>query len=76
MKLPISPPVLPVNPPSDYDKRLALQLTKILRELSADGLFVSLAAVADYANDAAAATGGVAVGQCYRTGSAIKVRVA
>lgn len=31
--------------------------------------------LADYADDAAAATGGVAVGQLYRTGSAIKVRV-
>ena len=30
----------------------------------------------DYADDAAAATGGVAVGTFYRTGSAIKVRVA
>lgn len=30
----------------------------------------------DYANDAAAAAGGVAVGDVYRTGSALKVRVA
>jgi hypothetical protein len=29
----------------------------------------------DYADDTAAAAGGVAVGQCYRTGSAVKVRV-
>ena len=31
--------------------------------------------LADYADDAAAATGGVAVGDLYRTGSVIKVRV-
>jgi hypothetical protein len=30
----------------------------------------------DYADDAAAATGGLAVGRLYRTGSIIKVRVA
>lgn len=32
-------------------------------------------ALADYADDAAAASGGVAVGKLYRTGSIIKVRV-
>lgn len=31
--------------------------------------------LADHADDAAAATGGVAVGSLYRTGSIIKVRV-
>jgi len=30
---------------------------------------------ADFANDAAAATGGVPIGGIYRTGSALKVRV-
>jgi hypothetical protein len=35
-----------------------------------------VAALGDYADDAAAAAGGVAVGTCYRTGSIIKVRVA
>ena len=32
--------------------------------------------LANYANDAAAAAGGIAVGQYYRTGSAVMVRVA
>ena len=32
-------------------------------------------ALADYADDAAAASGGVAVGELYRTGSIIKLRV-
>lgn len=34
------------------------------------------AGLTDYADDAAAATGGVAVGGLYRTSSAVKVRVA
>lgn len=33
------------------------------------------AALADYADDTAAAAGGVAIGSLYRTGSAVKVRV-
>ena len=33
-------------------------------------------ALADYADDTAAAAGGVEIGELYRTGSAIKVRVA
>ena len=37
---------------------------------------LSLANVGDYADDAAAAAGGYAIGQVYRTGSALKVRVA
>lgn len=38
------------------------------------GLFNEVAG--DYADDAAAASGGVEVGQLYRTGSALKVRIA
>lgn len=33
------------------------------------------AALANYADDTAAAAGGIAVGALYRTGSAVKVRV-
>ncbi|HKR24066.1 MAG TPA: hypothetical protein VJS15_02315, partial [Allosphingosinicella sp.] len=36
---------------------------------------VAMSALADHANDAAAAIAGLAVGDCYRTGSAVKVRV-
>jgi hypothetical protein len=36
---------------------------------------VALTALVHYANDAAAATGGVAVGDCYRNGSVVMVRV-
>lgn len=42
--------------------------------LHVDGL-VALSGLANYANDAAAATGGVAVGYCYRNGSVVMVRV-
>lgn len=36
---------------------------------------VDFSALQDFADDAAAAAGGVAVGSLYRTGSAVKVRV-
>lgn len=48
--------------------------------ITAGGLTVTAGAVAmplsNYADDTAAAAGGVAVGQLYRTASAVKVRVA
>lgn len=37
---------------------------------------IAIGTLTDYADDAAAATGGLAVGRLYRTGSIIKVRVA
>jgi hypothetical protein len=39
------------------------------------GVAAGLAAGASYANDAAAAAGGVAVGEFYRNGSVVQVRV-
>ena len=39
------------------------------------GRSVDFSALQDFADDAAAAAGGVAVGALYRTGSTIKVRV-
>jgi hypothetical protein len=36
----------------------------------------SISGLSDYADDAAAAAGGIAVGSTYRTGSIIKVRIA
>jgi N-acetyl-gamma-glutamylphosphate reductase len=36
----------------------------------------SISGLADYADDAAASAGGIAIGGTYRTGSLIKVRVA
>lgn len=43
--------------------------------IKANGRLV-LTVPADYADDAAAATGGIAIGEVYRTGSVLKVRVA
>lgn len=37
---------------------------------------IGLVVMTTYANDAAAAAGGVAIGQLYRNGSAVQVRVA
>jgi hypothetical protein len=37
---------------------------------------IALGALTEYADDAAAATGGLAVGRLYRTGSIVKVRIA
>jgi hypothetical protein len=45
-----------------------------LGNLSTSGK-LSMAVPAEYADDAAAATGGIAVGQTYRTGSVLKIRV-
>lgn len=36
---------------------------------------VGMSALVNYANDAAAAAGGVAIGECYRNGSVVQVRV-
>ena len=42
---------------------------------SIDAADLALPNIAEYADDAAAATGGLAVGKVYRTGSALKIRV-
>jgi hypothetical protein len=48
-----------------------------IMDIGASGLTLpTFPAKASYANDAAAATGGVAVGQVYRNGSVLQVRVA
>ena len=61
--------------------RLVLSIQAALTSLSGSiatltGASAKLAASTSYANDAAAAAGGVAVGQFYRNGSVIQVRVA
>ena len=42
---------------------------------SIDAADLALPNIAEYADDAAAATGGLAVGHVYRTGSVLKIRV-
>jgi hypothetical protein len=48
---------------------------RLLRVAGTGRYRLSLAAVSDYADDTAAAAGGVAVGAVYRTGSVLKMRV-
>lgn len=60
--------------------RLVLSIQAALTALSTSlstltGADAKLAASTSYANDAAAAAGGVAVGQRYRNGSVVQVRV-
>ena len=53
--------------------------TNINLELAPKGtgnMFIPIGNVPEYANDAAAASGGLAVGSIYRTASALKIRVA
>jgi hypothetical protein len=47
----------------------------VYRDVSLSGT-TSISGLSNYADDAAAAAGGVAIGGAYRTGSAIKVRIA
>jgi hypothetical protein len=58
------------NPANDAN------MVRVARFTSAGMLLPQLPGSASYANDAAAATGGVAVGQLYRNGSAVMCRVA
>lgn len=48
---------------------------RLLREAGTGGYLLTLAGLGDYANDATAAAGGVAIGQLYRNGSVVQVRV-
>lgn len=59
---------IPTSSPSerDFQRQVASQLNPF---------FQRLASLPNYANDAAAATGGVAVGELYRNGSVVMVRV-
>ena len=64
------------QPPRNDDVRFddwTAQLQKHVSALTPDNL--SLKALGNYANDAAAATGGVQIGSMYRNGSALMVRV-
>ena len=77
MTLPNKPkfdPQFPLNSGGPPSQMLRDYMTKL------DALVAAMAAgnegqLGDYANDAAAAAGGVAVGQKYRNGSQVMVRV-
>ena len=57
-------------------KTLEIDLGELVQHLRTNGAIPSVAVLGDYADDTAAAAGGVAVGGAYRTGSSIKVRIA
>jgi len=74
------------NTANEYDSRIfttagtsgdgngTMTLDSQTLQISA-AVLLQLSEIDDYADDAAAATGGVSVGQVYRTGSTLKVRV-
>jgi len=58
-----------------FFRDVADQLAKLADELESNAAWAALAASPSYADDAAAAAGGVPVGYRYRNGSAVMVRV-
>lgn len=63
-------PRVPVDSKTlDWPRKIAAAINWLI------GRVVDWSALSDYADDAAAAAGGVEVGALYRTGSIIKVRV-
>lgn len=60
---------------TDWPRLVAQTVNTNGRAIEALQTATNFAALGNYADDTAAAAGGVAVGQLYRTGSAIKVRV-
>lgn len=60
------------NNRGDWPRLVKLALERLNRDKFASADF---AALQDFADDVAAAAGGIAIGSLYRTGSAIKVRV-
>lgn len=59
----------------DWFRLAANVVNSLLNRTSALETATDWSALADYADDTAAAAGGIAVGELYRTGSAVKVRV-
>lgn len=61
----------------DWPRVVATAIAELQNNITAPtSVTQQLSNLSDYADDAAAATGGVAVGEFYRTGSIVKVRVA
>lgn len=60
---------------ADWPRLVASSIKGIIRAVRSLQDATDYANLGDYANDAAAAAGGVAVGGRYRTGSTVKVRV-
>ena len=61
----------------DWPRKVANVINSLLvRQAEIGSITDQLSNLSEYADDTAAAAGGVEVGEFYRTGSAIKVRVA
>lgn len=73
----MSLPQVPVDSRTlDWPRRIAGAINYLLGRNDALTAATDWSALDDYADDTAAASGGVAIGELYRTGSAVKVRVA
>mgnify|MGYP001275900071 CR=1 FL=1 len=59
----------------DWPRKIANAVNDLLRRADALEKATDWAALQDFPDDAAAATGGVSVGQLYRTGNNVRVRV-
>lgn len=62
---------------ADWPRKAAEAINSMIGRVDTIETFTAqFSALGNYADDTAAAAGGVAVGKLYRTGSAIKIRVA
>lgn len=60
----------------DRQRKTAEAVNALISDVAALETETDWSALGDYADDVAAAAGGVAIGSLYRTGSQVKVRVA
>lgn len=67
---------LPVDASPTWVRMAAETVNSLLNRATALETATDWAALGNYANDTAAAAGGVAVGELYRNGSVVMVRVA
>lgn len=61
---------------ADWPRKVSDAISSIINEVSGLKSATNWALLEDYADDAAAAVGGVEIGGLYRNGSAVMVRVA
>ncbi len=59
----------------DWPRLAAQAVNALINRVSKVERRIDLSSLADFANDAEAAAGGVGLGEFYRTGSTLKVRV-
>lgn len=59
----------------DWPRKVAQSISSIITAVTGLQAKTDYANLPDHADDAAAATGGVGIGEPYRTGSTLKVRI-